>query len=90
MSDSADYSAAIKPLADSGYFVGSTGKAWSPGRLEPGGRTENPAGPVYAERTFKPPHRGMYLVLFIFLCNLLPKFTFWGVYEISLFFYNIL
>ena len=38
-------------LAKAGYFVGSTGKAWSPGRLAPGGRTENPAGPLFEART---------------------------------------
>ncbi len=31
-------------LQDAGYYVGSTSKAWSPGRLAPGGRTINPAG----------------------------------------------
>ncbi|MEM7393111.1 MAG: sulfatase, partial [Verrucomicrobiota bacterium] len=31
-------------LAEAGYVVGYTGKGWSPGRNEPGGRTENPAG----------------------------------------------
>lgn len=34
-------------LEKAGYFVGSTGKAWSPGKLEPGGRDENPAGKRY-------------------------------------------
>ena len=34
-------------LMDAGYFVGYTGKGWSPGRLEPGGRTTNPAGQLY-------------------------------------------
>lgn len=46
-------------LADSGYFVGSTGKAWSPGRLEPGGRSVNPAGPLFDKRKLKPPHRAI-------------------------------
>jgi uncharacterized sulfatase len=46
-------------LAAADYFVGSTGKAWSPGRLEPGGRTENPAGPLFAARKRRPPHGGM-------------------------------
>lgn len=31
-------------LEQAGYFVGYTRKGWSPGRLEPGGRTRNPAG----------------------------------------------
>jgi uncharacterized sulfatase len=45
--------------AGAGYFVGATGKAWSPGRLEPGGRTENPAGRLFADRKLKPPHGGI-------------------------------
>jgi uncharacterized sulfatase len=31
-------------LEDAGYAIGSTSKAWGPGRLKPGGRTVNPAG----------------------------------------------
>ena len=42
-------------LAEAGYAVGYTGKGWSPGRLEPGGRTENPAGQLFADKTIKPP-----------------------------------
>jgi arylsulfatase A-like enzyme len=34
-------------LEEAGYAVGYTGKGWGPGRFEPGGRTRNPAGPVY-------------------------------------------
>jgi arylsulfatase A-like enzyme len=34
-------------LEESGYAVGYTGKGWGPGRFEAGGRTRNPAGPVY-------------------------------------------
>lgn len=34
-------------LEESGYAVGYTGKGWGPGRVEPGGRTRNPAGPAY-------------------------------------------
>lgn len=34
-------------MKEAGYIVGYTKKGWSPGRLEPGGRTENPAGPEY-------------------------------------------
>jgi N-sulfoglucosamine sulfohydrolase len=37
-------------LRDAGYFVGHSRKAWGPGRIEPGGRKENPAGPTF--RTF--------------------------------------
>ena len=46
-------------LQDAGYFIGYTGKGWSPGRLEPGGRTVNPAGPEFAGRNLKPPFKGM-------------------------------
>jgi N-sulfoglucosamine sulfohydrolase len=46
-------------LRKSGYKVGATGKAWAPGPLEPGGRTENPAGPIYEERTLEPPFQGI-------------------------------
>jgi uncharacterized sulfatase len=46
-------------LRDSGYFVGFTGKGWGPGRLEPGGRTGNPAGREFATFSRKPPIRGM-------------------------------
>ena len=42
-------------LQKAGYKVGYTGKGWGPGRLEPGGRTENPAGPVFTGRTLEPP-----------------------------------
>lgn len=42
-------------LASAGYFVGYTGKGWSPGRLEPGGRTDNPAGKQFAARRSPPP-----------------------------------
>jgi N-sulfoglucosamine sulfohydrolase len=34
-------------LEAAGYHVGFTGKAWGPGRFEPGGRTRNPAGPAF-------------------------------------------
>ncbi len=46
-------------LAAAGYVIGHTGKGWSPGRLEPGGRTENPAGPAYSEKTLEPPYRSI-------------------------------
>ena len=35
-------------LEAAGYFVGFTRKGWGPGRVEPGGRTRNPAGPQFA------------------------------------------
>jgi N-sulfoglucosamine sulfohydrolase len=34
-------------LRGAGYFVGHSRKAWGPGRVEPGGRTQNPAGPTF-------------------------------------------
>ena len=34
-------------IEDAGYVVGYTGKGWGPGRFEEGGRTRNPAGPVF-------------------------------------------
>jgi uncharacterized sulfatase len=37
-------------LQEAGFNIGYTGKGWSPGRLEPGGRTKNPAGPEYVGR----------------------------------------
>ncbi|MEC9094909.1 MAG: sulfatase [Planctomycetota bacterium] len=46
-------------LRQAGYNVGYTGKGWSPGRLEPGGRTENPAGKQFAARRIKPNFKAM-------------------------------
>jgi len=46
-------------LMEAGYYVGYTGKGWSPGRLEPGGRNENPAGIEYQSRKVKPPFKAM-------------------------------
>jgi N-sulfoglucosamine sulfohydrolase len=46
-------------LQDAGYVIGFTGKGWSPGRLEPGGRTVNPAGADFRKRRVKPPHKGV-------------------------------
>ena len=37
-------------LEAAGYFVGYTGKGWSPGNLRAGGRTRNPAGPSFDHR----------------------------------------
>jgi arylsulfatase A-like enzyme len=42
-----DYAVYPELLARAGYHVGLQGKGWGPGRLEPGGRTENPAGREY-------------------------------------------
>jgi arylsulfatase A-like enzyme len=34
-------------LEHAGYSIGYSGKGWGPGRFEPGGRTRNPAGPLF-------------------------------------------
>lgn len=34
-------------LEQAGYHVGYSGKGWAPGKLKPGGRERNPAGPRY-------------------------------------------
>lgn len=40
-------------LEKAGYHVGVTRKGWGPGRIEPGGRTRNPAGRPYKDfKTF--------------------------------------
>lgn len=46
-------------LAKAGYSVGYTGKGWSPGRLEPGGRTVNPAGAAFQKLKIQPPFMAM-------------------------------
>jgi len=46
-------------LQEAGYAVGFTGKGWSPGRLEPGGRTTNPAGEEFSRRKVRPSVKGM-------------------------------
>jgi N-sulfoglucosamine sulfohydrolase len=46
-------------LQKAGYAVGYTGKGWSPGRLEPGGRTGNPAGAPFQRLRLKPPFKAM-------------------------------
>ena len=46
-------------LQKAGYAVGFTGKGWSPGRLEAGGRTVNPAGEAFQKRKQKPPFKAM-------------------------------
>ncbi len=41
-------------LAGAGYHVGFTGKGWGPGDPRPGGRTDNPAGPMYNQVRIRP------------------------------------
>jgi N-sulfoglucosamine sulfohydrolase len=36
-------------LRDAGYFIGHSRKAWGPGKIEPGGRKQNPAGPTFRD-----------------------------------------
>jgi uncharacterized sulfatase len=47
-------------LERNGYHVGFTGKGWGPGDFKPGGRTRNPAGPEYNQRTSPPPTKGIH------------------------------
>ena len=46
-------------LEEKGYVTGFTGKGWSPGRLEAGGRTKNPAGADFQRRKLNPTKPGM-------------------------------
>ena len=55
----AKFATYTEELKMAGYKIGYTGKGWGPGRLEPGGRTENPAGPVFKGRTLEPAFRGI-------------------------------
>ena len=44
-----DFQVYTELLEKSGYLIGHTSKGWGPGKLEPGGRTRNPAGPKYED-----------------------------------------
>jgi N-sulfoglucosamine sulfohydrolase len=55
----AKFATYTKLLAEAGYSVGYTGKGWSPGRLEPGGRKTNPAGQLFNRHSLKPPFKGI-------------------------------
>ena len=55
----AKFATYTEELQKSGYQLGYTGKAWSPGRLEAGGRSENPAGPAFDRKKLKPPYHGI-------------------------------
>jgi uncharacterized sulfatase len=55
----AKFATYTEELQKSGYQLGYTGKAWSPGRLEPGGRSENPAGPAFDREKLKPAYHGI-------------------------------
>ena len=49
------YESYQKRLEDAGYFIGYTGKPWSPGNFKASGRTRNPAGPAFDKRKLDPP-----------------------------------
>lgn len=44
-----------KRLETAGYFVGYTGKGWSPGNWKVSGRDRNPAGPAFSSKKMKAP-----------------------------------
>lgn len=46
-------------LQEAGYTIGNTGKTWSPGSLEAGGRTEPPTGEAYTQVKLDSARKGM-------------------------------
>lgn len=46
-------------LETAGYFVGYTGKGWSPGNYKVSGRERNPAGPAFSGKKITPPYKGI-------------------------------
>ena len=76
-------------LEEAGYFVGFTGKGWSPGNWKASGRVRNPAGPAFNRRHLKPPGGGIskedYAANFADFLAARPKgkpFCFWyGAHE---------
>ena len=46
-------------LENSGYFLGFTGKPWSPGNFKDAGWSRNPVGPEYNSRQLQPPTTGI-------------------------------
>ena len=55
----AKFATYTEELQKAGYIVASTGKGWGPGILEPGGRSQQPAGTPRHGRTLKPPFSGI-------------------------------
>ena len=55
----AKFATYTEELGKAGYAVGFTGKGWSPGRLQAGGRTVNPAGLEFNKRRLNPIRKGM-------------------------------
>jgi len=71
-------------LEESGYFVGFTGKGWSPGDYEISGRSRNPAGNSFEKFETKPPYDHInnndYAANFEYFLSQRPKgqpFYFW-------------
>ena len=57
----AKFATYTEELGKAGYALGFTGKGWSPGRLEAGGRSSNPAGREFNSRRLNPIRKGMSL-----------------------------
>ncbi len=55
----AKFATYTQELLEADYAVGYTGKGWSPGRLKPGGRTDNPAGAVFRGKRHQPAFKQM-------------------------------
>lgn len=55
----AKFATYTEELQKAGYKTGYTGKGWSPGRLDAGGRIANPAGKAYEAKMLEPPFKGM-------------------------------
>jgi N-sulfoglucosamine sulfohydrolase len=46
-------------LTEKGYFVGYTGKPWSPGNFEDAGWEQNPVGKAFNDKKIEPPFKGI-------------------------------
>ncbi|MDA0350407.1 MAG: sulfatase [Verrucomicrobia bacterium] len=55
----AKFATYTEELKKAGYKIGYTGKGWGPGLLEPGGRTDNPAGSIFEGKKLKKPFSGI-------------------------------
>ena len=55
----AKYPCFPETLQGAGYFIGYTGKGWSPGKWDVSGRPFNPAGPAYNDKKLTPPYSGI-------------------------------
>jgi N-sulfoglucosamine sulfohydrolase len=54
-----EYKVYPEALADVGYHVGYTGKAWGPGDYKHYGRQQNPAGKSWSKKKLKAPAKGI-------------------------------